>query len=350
MDALMAACNREVATAFNARALELRQKQDAPSQVAYALAVPVDPSLDWERRPDEYQRGMAKRQNEVQTALLRAAALAPADPDVLWLAAAHCGVGDECRSVQKALLAAEPDNTAVWLWEMHWAKRRGDSEGARTAFERAAAATRYDIHSGATHEAMMDGYAGLAMPASCQSAEVKLANAFMREMTGAPENTVETGMLDHALALAAANGNLSLPPYNDVRQPCTPALNEAMTTTLRETCKRIHTRLADGDTLMDQIIATRVMVQLTADSPEAAAWRERYRRNRWLMEQQLDPRIQSQYRIEDYAEGEVQRMQAALEAVDRWPPPVDWLPADERDRSLILTGRPPGGKKPNQTP
>lgn len=344
MDALMAACNREVVTAFNARALELRQQQDAPSQVAYALGVPVDPSLDWELRPDEYQSGMAKRQNEVQAALLRAAALAPADADVLWLAAARCGGGDECLSVQKALLAAEPDNMAVWMWEMHRAKQRGDIEGARIAFEHAAAATRYDLHSGATHEAMMDGYAGLAMPASCQSAE-KLANAFMREMTGAPENTVETGMLDHALALAAANGNLSLPPYNDVRQPCTPALNDAMTPTLRETCKRIHTRLADGDLIMDQIIATQVMVQLTADSPESAEWRERYRRNRWLMEQQMDPRIQSLYRIEDYAEGEIQRMQATLEAAGRWPPPADWLPANENDRSLIQTGRPLEEKK-----
>ena len=345
MDALMAACNREVVTAFNARALELRQKQDAPSQVAYALGVPVDPSLDWEQRPDEYERAMADRQNEVQAALLRAAAFAPDDPDVLWLAAAGCRGGDECLSVQKALLAAEPDNMAVWLHEMGWARSRGDSEAGRIAFERAAAATRYDIHSGATHEAMMQGYAGLAMPASCQRAEVKLANAFMRELTGAPENTVETGMLDHALVLAAANANLLRPPYNDVRQPCTPALNDAMTPTLRETCKRIHTRLGEGDTLMDQIIATTVMVQLTADSPESAEWRERLRRNRWLVEQQMDPRILSLHRIEDYAEGEIPRMQATLEAAGRWPPPADWLPANENDRSLIQTGRPLEEKK-----
>ena len=351
MDALMAACNRDVATAFNTRALELRQKQDAPSQVAYALAVPLDPSVDSERMPpDQYQRAMLERHNEIRAALLRAAALAPDDTDVLWQAATRCGSGNDCRAIQQALLAAEPDNMAVWLWEMAWARSRGDTEATRVAFERAAAATRYDIHSGATHEAMLQGYAGLAMPASCQRPEVKAANAYMRDLTGAPANTVETGMLDQALASAAVNAGVSVPPYNDIVQPCTPALNDAMTPTLRETCKRIHTRLADGDLIMDQIIATRVMVQLVADSPQSTEWRERYRRNRWLYEQQLDPRTQSLYRIEDYAEGEVQRMQAALEAVDRWPPPADWLPADERDRSLILTGRPPEEKKPNQTP
>lgn len=346
IDALIAACKRDVATAFNVRVLELRQKQDAPSQVAYALGVPRDPSVDFDRMPpDEQQRIMSERQNEVRDALLRAAELAPADADVLWLAAGRCGNGHECRSVQNALLAAEPDNMAVWLWEVHWAKQRGDTDAVRIAFERAAAATRYDVHAGATHEAVLQGYAGLTMPASCQRAEVKLANAFMREMTGAPENTVENGMLDHALALAAVNANVSRPPYNDIRQPCTPSLNDAITPTLRETCKRIQTRMADGDRLMDQVIANQVMIELTADSADSAAWRERYRRNRWLMEQQQDPAILSTYRIDDYADGEVRRMQVALEAAGRWPPPADWLPANDRDRSLILTGRPPPEKQ-----
>ena len=341
MDALMAACNRDVAAAFNARALELRQKQDAPSQVAYALAVPLDPSVDVERMPPtEYQRAMLEWQDEIRAALLRAAALAPDDTDVLWQAATRCGDGSDCRAVQRALLAAEPDNMAVWLHEMAWARTRGDAEAARIAFERAAAATRYDVHAGATHEAMLHGYTGLAMPASCERQEVRAANAYMRDLMGLPANTVETGMLDQALASAAVNAGVSFPPYSPIVQPCTPALNVAMTPALRESCKRIHTHLADGDTIMDQILASKIMLQLTADSPESTEWRERYRRSRWLMEHQLDPAILSQHRIEDYADGEVPRMQATLQAAGRWPPPADWLPADENDRSLILNGRP----------
>ena len=351
MDALMAACNRDVAAAFKVRALELRQKQDAPSQVAYALAVPLDPSVDVERMPPtEYQRAMLEWQDEIRAALLRAAALAPDDTDVLWQAATRCGDGSDCRAVQRALLAAEPDNMAVWLHEMAWARTRGDAEASRIAFERAAAATRYDIHAGATHEAMLQGYAGLAMPASCERQEVRVANAYMRDLTGVPANTVETGMLDQALASAAVNASVSFPPYSPIVQPCTPALNAAMTPALRESCKRIHTRLADGDTIMDQIFASKIMLQLTADSPESTEWRERYRRSRWLMEHQLDPEILSQHRIEDYADGEVPRMQATLQAAGRWPPPADWLPADENDRSLILTGHPPAKKKPDQAP
>ena len=37
-----------------------------------------------------------------------------------------------------------------------------------------------------------------------------------------------------------------------------------------------------------------------------------------------------------------------LAKAGRWPPPADWLPKNERARSLILTGRPPPEKKRGQ--
>lgn len=343
MDALIASCNRAVVVAFNERALQLRGSQDAQSQVAYALAVPLDPSLDWEHMPEaEGRRRMQDRQAEAASALQRAVGLAPEDLDVLWLAATRCNNDTRnCRNLQEALLAHEPDNMAVWMREISWAKQRNDEEAARLAFSRAAAATHYDTHSGATHEAMMHGYAGLPMPAVCERPEVRAVNALLRELTGRPETTVETGMLDHALLLAAANAAATLPSYNDIRQPCLPGSTAAMTSALRESCKKIHARLSDGDTLMDRIIGTDVMVQLAADTGDAAEWRERYRRMRWMMEQQATISQSADLRPEDYATGEMAAYQAALEAMGRWPPPADWLPSDKRARSLILTGRAP---------
>ena len=44
---------------------------------------------------------------------------------------------------------------------------------------------------------------------------------------------------------------------------------------------------------------------------------------------------------EDYALDEVQSMQEALLAAGRWPAPTNWLPQDQRARSLIQTARPP---------
>ena len=63
----------------------------------------------------------------------------------------------------------------------------------------------------------------------------------------------------------------------------------------------------------------------------------------WMQEAGADPGVQSLLRGEDYMLDEMTGMQEALRAQDHWPPPADWLPADERARSLILTGRPPPG-------
>ncbi len=107
------------------------------------------------------------------------------------------------------------------------------------------------------------------------------------------------------------------------------------------------TWMADGETLIELAVSLDAMVRLTADAPDAAQWRERYRQNRWLVQQQSDIAFHALLRPEDYADGEVPALQAMLEAVDRWPPPADWLPEDEDSRSLILTGRPPAEKKRN---
>ena len=50
---------------------------------------------------------------------------------------------------------------------------------------------------------------------------------------------------------------------------------------------------------------------------------------------------QCQVQVEDSSLEEVDSLRAVLEARNRWPPPADWLPDDERARSLILIGRPP---------
>lgn len=330
------ACSRAMQAAFNARALELRDSQDAKSQVAYALAVPFGPRAKG-ATPKELQRMMIQRQAEARRAFLRAAELAPKDPDVLWLAATQCGYEEECRGVQVDLLAAEPDNMAAWQWEMAWAQMRKDPEASARAFEAAAAATRLDAHVGASHEAMLDAYDELSMPEACASAP---ARAAMRAATGYDR---DLSMVDWALMLGGLLGPIQ--PIGILRQNCLPDVVEAAGKKRRANCNAILGRLAHDGSLLERAVALDVMVQLSVGSSDAARWRERYREQRWLMEQMADPGVQSLLQPEDQSLDEANSIQAALEASDRWPPPADWLPQDERARSLILTGRPPESRR-----
>jgi len=327
-------CGIAMRDAFSARASALAQREDANSQLAYALAVPFDARIDVDRMdPVALERMLEQRSASAKRALMRAAELAPASPDVLFLAATQCGSGEACRSVQQALLAADPDNMAVWLYEMSWADRRDDPDATQRAFKRAAKATRNDSYAHSALQVLVEAYGDLPLPAECSSEQAKTA---MRRKTGMDR---DLSMLDQALFLASASR--VMPAYNGIRLRCIPQTQEAMGTAAPAGCRSFMAKMADSDIWIERAVALDVMVQLVADKPDASAWRERYRRDRWMMAQVGEADIQRLLQAEDYWLDEGRAMQAALEVVGRWPPPTDWLPDDAHARSLIQTGRPP---------
>ena len=328
------ACIVAMMASFNARARELALRPDAASQMAYALAVPFPESFEVDRDDQaEYTRRWEQRQAEARRALLRAARLAPEDPDVLWLAATQCGNAEECRAVQASLLAAEPDNMAVWMREMEWARMRKDPDAVARAIEAAATARRLDTHVGAAHEAMLDAYGDVPLPVECPTAP---ARAAMRAMTRLDR---DLDVADHALMLATLG--LSKPASNHFRLACLPGLGKAEVAGSRANCLRISERLAGEGDLVERAVALDILVQLNVETPDAARWRERYRQFRWLMAKSREPEVWKLMQPEDYSLEDVNALQAVLEATGRWPPPPDWLPSDEHERSMILTGRPP---------
>ena len=331
-------CNTAMRDAFSRRASELARTQDANSQLAYALAVPVDLTLDWQRMTTEaHKRAMQDRQDREQAAMLRAATLARGDPEVLWLAANKCIGGEACDAARHDLLQAEPGNMLAWLREMESAWQRGDLAAAGHAFERAASAPEYDSHTGAIKTVIRKAYGALPLPAACASGVAQ--QALQRKMgldLGRP-----FGVLDHAMLMASAS--TPIPGLGPIRQHC---MANTDTTPARHTaCRTILSRLAEGDTLSERMFALDLLVQLLGDDPGSATWRERYREQQWLTEQMADTSVQSLLPPEDHATGGVQSLQAVLEVAGRWPPPADWLPSDERARSLILTGRPPESRR-----
>lgn len=334
-------CGKAILDAFNIRATELGQRDDASSQLAFALAMPYETPADSQGTdPVAMERTFEQRLAHQQRAFIHAAELAPDRPDLLFLAAASCWNGDLCAGVQKAVLEAQPDNMAVWLREMGRVSMRNDPDASERAFERAAQATRNDSYDESALQVLVDAYGGMAMPLECTSDAAKTA---LRRKTGMVQ---DFSMLDQALVLASASRAASLPAYNGLRLRCKPQPDVAMTTATRANCLKVMTRMAEGNSWIGRLIAVDDMVQLEADEPDASAWRERYRREQWLLAQRVEPDVQRRMKLEDFLLGEASATQAALEALGRWPPPVNWLPDDERSRSLIQTGRPPPPKTP----
>lgn len=104
---------------------------------------------------------------------------------------------------------------------------------------------------------------------------------------------------------------------------------------------------ADESVLLYPLIVLSGLVQLTADAPDGAQWRERLCRLYWLY-QQATPRLPgaSDANISgaDYIRliadaGEFDAMCEVLRR-HRIPlqPPADWLPQEARHRALVTTG------------
>jgi len=337
-------CGSALRQAFDLRANALLQRQDAPAQLAYAFTAPSQDLPDPERVGEaayqrEYKRVALERQSRIDAALLRAFALAPEDGDVRWLAAVYCSQDEACAAPRRALLAAEADNTAVWLRELTWARRRGDPSGVERAFAAAAEAQRFETHRGIEQEMVLAAYEDLPLPAACGTPEGRRE---LRNISQRGEDEHVT-MLDLALLRAHSMKVLSEPGLSDLRERCKPEVFPAAGATVQDRCRKILRRLATQGSWRERAIALESLVAATAGEPGAAQWRERMREVLWMQEAGADPGVQSLLRGEDYMLDEMTALQEALRAQDHWPPPADWLPADERARSLILTGRPPPG-------
>lgn len=334
-------CGKEIMVAIRERTRQLAVRDDAPSQLAFGLMAQFATEEDQMKVAIADPGQWMKQQRQVtQRALGRARELAPAHPDVAWLAAQHCFDGEECRGVQQALLASEPDNMAAWLAAMSWARARSDDVALGQAFARAAKATHYDTHRGATFQAVTEAYTGLPMPSSCKEASVRAA--MRKEMPGMRNFDAMTFVEMSALA----GENAQVISASALGNMCDADQSAPISSMRRKDCIGIYTGMATGGTLVEESIATSNLVRLTRDSTEGAAWRERYRNQQWMWSQiTVDRAAWEQLQVEDYVFGEVEALQEVLRTQGRWPAPADWLPQDERARSLILTGRPPESRR-----
>ena len=332
--AAMEQCGGALMAGMRERTRQLATRDDATSQLAYALTVQMVNEASPESE-EEIERFLAEQRTVQQRAFARARELDPTHPDIAWLAAEKCFEGPECVAAQQASLQAEPDNTAVWLRAMTWARMRKDDAAMEDAFKRAVAAPHYDTHRGSTLLAVMEGYAGLATPPICMDAGVQ---ALASQKLGGGRSFDAMRFVEiMAMAGEAANVMYGM----ELRTLCKAGEGAVLPRGRQADCVRLYSTMASDPDAVEQWRALSQLVELTADAPEGPVHRERFRQLQWLMQEQR----KDWKRFGMHSDG-VEAMQETLAKAGRWPPPADWLPKDERARSLILTGRPPPEKKP----
>lgn len=259
----------------------------------------------------------------------------PDSLELAWSSMRNCNqaLGCDPDTEWKHLATLDPDNGAVWLEAMELAARRQDDSAYDAALHRAATAGFHDSRIGTTFLHLQPLLASLPRPDACRNPSdvAELTALLGHEPDDMEWAGVEASSLELAFGMPA-HGSLS---------GC--ALDApAMSAQRRRDCMALLSRIAAGYTLLEDNIALRFLIPLAGDGAEAMALRERYRQLRWLSKV---PRthLPADYFSRLWADGEIALLREAAIAQHRWPPPPDWLPEDERGRSLVVKGNVPPG-------
>ncbi|GAA5002997.1 hypothetical protein GCM10025793_08450 [Lysobacter lycopersici] len=252
------------------------------------------------------------------------------DVDLAWLALDFCNVDCERDAYIRHLLSVDPDNAAAWMVAMDVARQQKDQHGFDSALREAFQAKIYDPRIGVVFLHLRRQLAHVPRLDSCQGPQWK--SEMQRDLGRAPTNADlldgMAGAVEMAIALPSFSGLFGC---KDTAWP--------LTENRRKRCIALLSRVAAGDTLIEQMLANVLLIKLQPDAEKLAQLRERYRQLRWLMSIAQQKPFPENYFARMYADGEVAMLQAIAMERGQWPPPPGWLPDDARGRALI-TGEP----------
>jgi hypothetical protein len=152
--------------------------------------------------------GETSRGPERDALLKRAVDAAPGDALVQWIAVRHLAPGatDAIASdALRRLQSREPDNAAVWLYDLIAAQKRKDAGAVDEALNRMATASRFDGHLTDLAQALVEVYQRTPVPAL--------------PATPGTEFLQSPNVLPYAIAMAAASAS-ALPAFQDLIAAC----------------------------------------------------------------------------------------------------------------------------------
>ncbi|MCF7222906.1 hypothetical protein [Marilutibacter chinensis] len=271
--------------------------------------------------------------------LARALDMAPDDPLVAWHVAEDCGHRLSSCDMQAALQRLrelDADNAAVWLPGLDKLLESGDVEALDRQLALFADAGRFDDLLASTGRLLAGQLADVPIP----DPGADLRQGIGERMGLGRPMTVEE--LRYVPALGVWMEQAAAATTTGLSRACIgpaaladPAL-----------CRRAAARMGAGSSLVERAVGLVLQVQLTADRPEGARWREALRRHYWQYEQLMASAGGASppgYLRRILADGEVAALEWRLARVGQAEPPAGWLPSNPRHRALVTTGRPPPG-------
>ena len=216
-------------------------------------------------------------------------------------------------------LAMEPDNLAGWMFAISDAYGKG-AEAERAAFAGASRAIHYDARDGDGFVRRFNALRNAPLPAECTGAEVEAE--WMAMMVSDIPLTPEHMALVPVIAVIAAE----MRPYVALRDACRRRDDQPMPQARVVACRSIMEKVADGRTLIDQIIGTGLMTELSRGARDHALWQERMRGLRWLQQRQMELPFDAEALAQRWSGDEVAVTKRQLADVGLWPPPPDWHP------------------------
>lgn len=275
-----------------------------------------------------------------------AAAELPDDPLMAWiqvggwpLTSRETHERERERGMER-LVRVAGDRAVPHLMLAQHAGESGNAEAERAHFDAAADAERFGIFFQEHMAFIFTAFEGLELPPTTERQRALLAEQLDLQPDPTPRQ----------IASIWAGLHIFLPTFPAFLYPleqCGLSGGGGERTQERHAaCLRLFGRMAeDSRTVMEDLIALPAMVQLTVDTEEASAWRERLRGFTWLYEQYMEAsmtgRTDNAAFSEDLAargEKEGMRRQLAALGIDDTPPD-GWLPENADRRHLIEHGQ-----------
>ena len=266
--------------------------------------------------------------------------------DVLvdWALLNACPVtGADCDRIMllRRLMVADPGNAEILLTAYQDAIGRNDTVAAERYWQAASAGTRYHSRINELGTLMMSELRRVPAPVLDPTLAAAIGEDAHLGRDATPRDMADFVVMARVAAIA-------VPTLVPIRDRCTAQVG-SLPSAARSACRRVHTLLADDETiLISQMLGLPRLVEWADTDAERAAARERLRRFAWVYEslrRLSDPSVPEQKMPEDYIdhlfrEGEFATLRRLMQINGiAAEPPSGWLPAHQGWREL-LTGAP----------